>query len=114
MSFTEWMSAVRVAPATRHEKTLFKRTCRITSCRFACFVFPALCTNHRIVVHREVVMRNLLLGTVAILALVAANAAQAADLGVPAKGPMAAPLPAWNWSGFYAGLNAGYARGTTV
>jgi len=59
-------------------------------------------------------MRKLLLGTVAILALVAANAAQAADLGVPAKGPMAAPLPAWNWSGFYAGLNAGYARGTTV
>jgi hypothetical protein len=22
--------------------------------------------------------------------------------------------PEWNWSGFYAGLNAGYARNTTV
>ena len=33
-------------------------------------------------------------------------------MGLPVK---ASTLePAWNWSGFYAGLNAGYARGTTV
>lgn len=59
-------------------------------------------------------MKRLLLATATTVALIAANAAQAADLGLPAKGPMAAPLPAWNWSGFYAGLNAGYARSTTV
>jgi outer membrane immunogenic protein len=62
----------------------------------------------------EALVKKFLFASVAIVALIATNAAQAADLGLPAKGPAAAPLPAWNWSGFYAGLNAGYARGTTV
>jgi outer membrane immunogenic protein len=57
-------------------------------------------------------MKKLLLGSVAAVALIAANAASAADMGLPVKGRMLEP--AWNWSGFYAGLNAGYARGTSV
>jgi outer membrane immunogenic protein len=57
-------------------------------------------------------MKKLLLGTVAGVALIAVNAASAADMGLPVKGR--ALEPAWNWSGFYAGLNAGYVRGTTT
>jgi outer membrane immunogenic protein len=57
-------------------------------------------------------MKKLLFGSVAVVALLAANAASAADMGLPVKGR--ALEPEWNWSGFYAGLNAGYARGTTV
>ena len=33
-------------------------------------------------------------------------------MGLPVKGR--ALEPEWNWSGFYAGLNAGYARGNTI
>jgi outer membrane immunogenic protein len=58
------------------------------------------------------VMKKILLATAAAVALMTTNAANAADMGVPVKGR--ALEPAWNWSGFYAGLNAGYARGTTV
>lgn len=57
-------------------------------------------------------MKKLLFGSVAFVALISANAASAADMGWPVKGRML--KPEWNWSGFYAGLNAGYARGTTV
>lgn len=57
-------------------------------------------------------MKKLLFGSVAIAALIAANAASAADMGLPVKGR--ALEAEWNWSGFYAGLNAGYARSTTV
>jgi outer membrane immunogenic protein len=57
-------------------------------------------------------MKKLLFGSVAVVALIAANAASAADMGLPVKGR--ALEPEWNWSGFYAGLNAGYARGNTV
>jgi outer membrane immunogenic protein len=57
-------------------------------------------------------MKKLLLGSVAIVMLFAAHAASAADMGLPVKSR--AFEPEWNWSGFYAGLNAGYARSTTV
>jgi outer membrane immunogenic protein len=57
-------------------------------------------------------MRSVLLTTVALLA-VAATAAVAADLprAVPARAP-AAYLPiGYNWTGFYVGINGGYAWG---
>jgi outer membrane immunogenic protein len=57
-------------------------------------------------------MKKLLFASLAVVALVAVNAAHAADMGLPAKVRMLEPE--WNWSGFYAGLNVGYARGTTV
>lgn len=57
-------------------------------------------------------MKKFLFGSVAVVALVATNAASAADMGLPVKGR--ALEPEWNWSGFYAGLNAGYARNTTT
>jgi outer membrane immunogenic protein len=57
-------------------------------------------------------MKKLLLGSVAFVALIAATAASVADMGLPVKGR--ALEPEWNWSGFYAGLNAGYARANTV
>ena len=57
-------------------------------------------------------MKKLLSGSVAFVALIAASAASAADMGFPAKARTFEPE--WNWSGFYAGLNAGYARGNTV
>ena len=57
-------------------------------------------------------MKKFLFGSVACVALVAANLASAADMGLPVKSR--ALEPEWNWSGFYAGLNAGYARSTTV
>jgi outer membrane immunogenic protein len=57
-------------------------------------------------------MKKMLFAGAAAVALIAANTASAADLGLPVKGR--ALEPAWNWSGFYAGLNAGYARGNTV
>jgi outer membrane immunogenic protein len=60
----------------------------------------------------ESVMKKLLFATTAVVALVAVNAAHAADMGLPAKARTFEPE--WNWSGFYAGLNAGYAQGNTV
>jgi outer membrane immunogenic protein len=56
-------------------------------------------------------MKKYLLGTVALVALVATPAA-AADLG--ARYPMKAPPPVaavWNWTGFYVGINGGYGWG---
>ena len=48
----------------------------------------------------------------AALALLAAPvAAQAADLSY--KGPPPAPVAYYNWTGFYAGINGGYASGTS-
>src|SRR5262249_10571138 len=91
------------------EKTHASRMTRYAHHSTSCFVFRNARTRVR---HRleDGVMKRLLLATATTVALIAANAAQAADLGLPAKGPMAAPLPAC----FYAGLNAGYARSTTV
>src|SRR5262249_42079713 len=57
-------------------------------------------------------MKKLLFGSIAAVALIAANAASAADMGFPVKSRTLEPE--WNWSGFYAGLNAGYARGNTI
>src|ERR1043166_7546109 len=60
---------------------------------------------------REVGMRRVLLTTIALLA-VAATAAVAADLprAMPAKAPVYVPI-GYNWSGFYVGINGGYAWG---
>src|SRR5262245_57118081 len=107
------MPAFSVLHSTRRRKNSAARMTRYAHHSTSCFVFRNARTRVR---HRleDGVMKRLLLATATTVALIAANAAQAADLGLPAKGPMAAPLPAWNWSGFYAGLNAGYARSTTV
>ena len=58
-------------------------------------------------------MKKYLLASVAALGLVAAGAASAADLP-SRKGPIAAPVympPAFTWTGFYVGANAGYGWG---
>jgi outer membrane immunogenic protein len=57
-------------------------------------------------------MKKLLFVSLAFVALTVAHAASAADMGLPVKSRTLEPE--WNWSGFYAGLNAGYARSTTV
>jgi outer membrane immunogenic protein len=54
-------------------------------------------------------MRKTLLASVSV-AVLSSAAAMAADMPVKA-GPMPAPLP--TWTGFYAGLNAGYAWGNS-
>jgi outer membrane immunogenic protein len=55
-------------------------------------------------------MRKLLLGTMALIGLLSAGAAQAADMPVKAA-PAAAPPP-FNWTGFYIGVHGGGAWGT--
>lgn len=57
-------------------------------------------------------MRNYLLSSVAALGIVAACAASAADLP-SRKGPVMAPAyaPIFTWTGFYVGVNGGYAFG---
>ena len=58
-------------------------------------------------------MKKYLLASVAALGIVAAGAASAADLP-SRKGPVAAPVylpPAFTWTGFYVGANAGYGWG---
>lgn len=54
-------------------------------------------------------IRSLLLGGVAVAAL--AVPAAAADLSYPVKAPVVAFVPAFSWSGFYLGGNAGYGWG---
>ena len=49
-------------------------------------------------------MKNILIGIAAIIASVGTSAF-AADM--PLKAPPPLPAPAWTWTGFYAGLNAG-------
>jgi outer membrane immunogenic protein len=59
----------------------------------------------------EIIMRQILIGSIAIASL-AATGAFAADL--PAKVYTKAPVmvdPGYNWTGFYAGLNGGYSWG---
>src|SRR3954468_10356643 len=52
---------------------------------------------------------RVILGSVAALAII--SSASAADL--PVKAPPLAPMmaPAWNWNGFYIGVNGGYSWG---
>jgi len=54
-------------------------------------------------------MKSLLFSSTALVAFVAGNVAEAADLAVrmPVKAPIAAVLP-FNWTGFYVGAVAGY------
>ncbi len=61
---------------------------------------------------KEFVMKKYLLSGVAALGLLAAGAASAADLP-SRKGPVVAPVyvPAFTWTGFYVGANAGYGWG---
>jgi outer membrane immunogenic protein len=51
-------------------------------------------------------MKNLLIASIATLAL-ATGAAQAADMAMPVKAPIA-PAPVWSWTGFYFGGGFGY------
>ena len=55
-------------------------------------------------------MKKLLLGTMALIGLLSAGAAQAADMPVKAA-PVAAPPP-FSWTGFYIGAHVGGAWGT--
>ena len=53
-----------------------------------------------------------LLGALAGIALAAPiGTALAADLRLPIKAPVMAPVAVYNWTGFYAGVNAGYSWG---
>ena len=54
-------------------------------------------------------MKNFVAGCVAVGVLFAAQCASAADLSVAPlyKAPPAVMTPAYNWSGFYVGLNGG-------
>jgi outer membrane immunogenic protein len=54
-------------------------------------------------------MKRLLLTTASLLTLAAAPLAQAADLAPAARAP--APLPVYNWTGLYLGVNGGGAWG---
>jgi len=56
-------------------------------------------------------MKRLLLGTMALIGLLSAGAAQAADMPVKAA-PVAAPPPPFSWSGFYIGAHVGAGWGT--
>lgn len=55
-------------------------------------------------------MRKVILASIGILAL-SASATYAADLPMPTKGPVY--VPSYNWTGFYVGLNGGYAWGSS-
>ena len=60
------------------------------------------------------VMKNLWFGSVALIALAAAGPSVATDIPVRAPVYKAAPvIVAYNWTGFYGGLNAGYGWGDT-
>ena len=53
-----------------------------------------------------------LLGALAAVALAAPiGTAAAADLRLPVKAPVMAPVAVYNWTGFYAGVNVGYSWG---
>ena len=54
-------------------------------------------------------MKGNLLASVAVVALIAAGPALAADL--PMKAPPAVAAAVWSWSGFYIGVHGGYGWG---
>jgi outer membrane immunogenic protein len=49
--------------------------------------------------------------TTAVATLALAGAAHAADIRMPVKAPLLAPVPISNWTGFYVGVNAGLGVG---
>jgi len=58
-------------------------------------------------------MRRIFLASAALFACAVADSASAADLPPappPAKAPVLAPLPVWNWTGCYIGVNGGGTR----
>ena len=55
--------------------------------------------------------RHFLFATTAFLAIGLAPFAMAADISVPYKAPVAVAAPVYNWTGFYLGVNGGYAWG---
>jgi outer membrane immunogenic protein len=61
-------------------------------------------------------MKKILLASVGLLALGVASAS-AADIqrrqAMPAKAPLYTPVPVYNWTGFYVGINGGGAWGTS-
>ena len=59
-------------------------------------------------------MKSLWLGSAALVAIIAASSAGAADLSQPVyKAPPSVVPPVYNWTGFYLGVNAGGAWGTS-
>ena len=46
-------------------------------------------------------------------AIAVASSALGADLGMPTKAPLMAPVPTYNWNGFYIGGHVGYGWGHT-
>jgi outer membrane immunogenic protein len=52
-------------------------------------------------------LQSLLIGISAV-AVAFATTAGAADMNTPLKAPLAPAAPAWSWTGFYVGLNAGW------
>jgi outer membrane immunogenic protein len=62
------------------------------------------------------VMRKLLLGSTALLALAVSAPVMAADLpAAPVyKAPALVPLPVYDWTGFYVGVNGGYSWGKSA
>jgi outer membrane immunogenic protein len=60
-------------------------------------------------------MKKLLLGGVALVALAIGGPAIAADIPAPVyKAPVVAPLPVYDWTGFYIGINGGYSWGRSA
>ena len=55
--------------------------------------------------------RHFLFATTAFLAIGLAPFAMAADMPVPYKAPVPVAAPVYNWTGFYLGVNGGYAWG---
>jgi outer membrane immunogenic protein len=55
-------------------------------------------------------MKKIWMGLVGLAALGTAGSASAADMAVKAPPPMAPPVPLYSWSGFYIGLNGGWAQ----
>ena len=55
--------------------------------------------------------KRLLLTTASLLAFAAAPLAHAADLSPASRAPAPVPIPVYNWTGIYLGVNGGYAWG---
>jgi outer membrane immunogenic protein len=65
---------------------------------------------------REMTLKLIKAGVATIAMLTACVAAQAADMPIKTpyyKGPMRSVVAYYNWTGFYAGVNAGYGFGTS-